>query len=274
MQTAQKRLAIKAATLFLALACPFAMGFTTYGRSAAAETDNYFGMGTFTTYSETINYEYKETTTVEIPYGLPFYSATTYIDSCAPLAGTVLVGYYDRFCENLVPDYKTYIQFGSRIIYRAAGTEIDDVFMSLYDYMDADGGTTYAEFNRGMSDYAESKGYAYSRSSVSLSNLGGAYETAIEAGKPVAVFLSGFSLVTEADEEDGKDVFEIGQYNGNHVVAAYGYKIDRYYDSDDNLIATRTYLSVINGGGLSSAVKYLCLDGRSNVIYSIAVTIS
>lgn len=270
----QNKVVVRTAALALAVACVAAAGFTA-GRAAFADEDRYLGIGTSTSYSETINYDHKETVSAEIPYGLPYYSSNKYENECAPMAGTVLVGYYDRFCEDLVPGYDTYIQFGPRIIYYPMTDETDAVLASLYELMDAEnGGATYSGFNSGMTQYAASHGYTYSRSSVSLSNLSGAFETAIEAGKPVAVFLKGFSFITASSDSGTKDVLTITEYDGNHVVVAYGYKIDRYYDAADNLIATRTYLTVVNGGEMSDEVKYLCLDGRSNVSNSIAVTIS
>ena len=236
----------------------------------------YCGMGELAdTYAETINYDHKETVSVEIPYGLPFYSSTQYDDACTPIAGTVLIGYFDRFCENLVPNYKTYTQFGSRVIYRSMGTQMQGVLSDLYSLMGTNSGgtgTTFNGFNSGMSAYASQHGYTYSWSNVWSSDLS-SYGAAIESGKPVAVFLMGFSLVSAESTSAGKDVFTISEYTGNHVVASYGYKIDYYYDFADNLITSRTYLTVINGGYLNSSIKYICLNGRSNVAYAISTWI-
>ena len=95
----QNKVVVRTAALALAAACVAAAGFTA-GRAAFADEDRYLGIGTSTSYSETINYDHKETVSAEIPYGLPYYSSNKYENECAPMAGTVLVGYYDRFLAN------------------------------------------------------------------------------------------------------------------------------------------------------------------------------
>ena len=48
----------------------------------------------------------------EIKYGLPTYYAEYGTTVCANTAGAIAIGYYDRFNENLIPNYKTYTKFG------------------------------------------------------------------------------------------------------------------------------------------------------------------
>lgn len=274
----QKTFLAKVATLGMALVCPFTMGFAAKETEEQGYCANFRGAGVPTEYSETITYDHKETTTVEFEYGIPYYNLTSFGNICANMAGAVIIGYYDRFAEDLIPNFKAYMQLGSYIRYKGTTSEVSNVIDKLYDYMGTDvgqSGTDFSGFNSGMAAYAATYGgYTYTQSNVWGSNLT-AYKNAIAAEKPVAVFATGFSLLSSLSEGNGVDTLGIMEYDGDkHVMVGYGYRIDNYYNSSNKLIETRTYLIVFNGGMINTSIKYLQLDGRTNVDHAIAVTIS
>ena len=274
----QKTFLAKVATLGMALVCPFTMGFAAKETEEQGYCANFRGAGVPTEYSETITYDHKETTTVEFEYGIPYYRLTSFGNICANMAGAVIIGYYDRFAEDLIPNFKAYMQLGSYISYKGNTGEVENVIDSLYDFMGTNieqDGTNFNGFNSGMAAYAATYGgYTYTQSNVWGSSLT-AYKNAIAAEKPVAVFATGFSLLSSLTEGNGVDTLGIMEYDGDkHVMVGYGYRIDNYYNSSNKLIETRTYLIVFNGGMIDKGVKYLQLDGRSNIDHAIAVTIS
>lgn len=243
------------------------------------EKQGYCGSGEATEITQTISYDHKETTVVEIPNGMPFYDLsddTTGNSKCANVAGAVVVGYYDRNYEELIPDYKAYTKLGTRIIYKSLGVEVENVINSLYSLMETNkgqAGTTFEGFNSGLENYVENHGYSYATRDVWNGNLS-LYKSSVNNEKPVVIFASGFSFVSDSAESNGKDVLTIDKYQDNHVMVGYGYRIDEYYNSNNKLIETRTYLSVMNGGTIDRSIKYLCLDGLTEIQHAIEVTIS
>ncbi|MFR3549432.1 MAG: hypothetical protein ACLTTW_03920 [Coprobacter sp.] len=72
------------------------------------------------------------------------------------------MGYYDRFFENLIPNYQSYVRIGAVIRYKSASTNVDNMLDELYVLMDTDQGqlgTTYTGFQEGMKAYVENRGY-------------------------------------------------------------------------------------------------------------------
>ena len=234
----------------------------------------YCGAGTFTDESETINYSRKETTSYSIKGDVPSYYSQTGNSNCANVAGTVLIGYYDRFCEDLIPDYQTYIQFGSVIKYSVGGLETQNVMERLYTLMGTDvgaEGTTYNGFHKGMKSYVNSCNYKYSVEDVGNLDFN-KYKTAVENNKPVALFLDNYSFAVSGQDTGTGEVINSRHCVVAHVVIGCGYKIDTYYNSNNQIIATRTYLKVASGF-TAFKLTYLCLDGKSKIDRATSITI-
>ncbi len=236
-------------------------------------------LGTFETHTETISYHTKQTESYDIPSLLPnYYGSHNGETSCANTAGCVIIGYYDRFCPNLIPNYQSYIQFGNAIVYKSAGEEVVSVLDQLYVLMGTDNGylgTTFAGFQSGMQQYATNNGYSYSSTSVfsggSLNMT--SYKTSVQAGKPVAIFLINYALVNGIVENENEDLIQSSRSSVSHVVIGCGYKIDRYYDEQNRLTQTRTYLRVASGLD-SHDIGYLNVNGLSQIHTAISTLIN
>ncbi|MBQ4270016.1 MAG: hypothetical protein IJB97_10260, partial [Clostridia bacterium] len=169
----------------------------------AAVVESGFGyqgsIGTFVEQTQTISYATKDTSvSYSIPYDLPNYTTMEETASCANTAGAIIIGYYDRFYEGLIPNFQAYDTLGSVVIYKTASDEIGTLVGNLHALMDTDAsqqGTTFAGFQAGMEAYVEDKGYTYTTSSVLTSGAFDftKYKNAVEAQKPVALFLSGYA---------------------------------------------------------------------------------
>ncbi len=238
------------------------------------EDTKYCGSGTFTDESETINYAKREIDSYNMKGEVPNYYNQLDNSSCANVAGTVIIGYYDRFCEELIPNYKTYVQIGSAIKYRPGGFETRDVMQELHTLMGTDTqgeGTTYGGFQSGLKSYVNSRNYSYSISD--LGNLDfNRYKAEIEAARPVAIFLDNFSFKVEGENSGTSEVINTRHCAVPHVVVGCGYKIDTYYNSNGEIIATRTYLKVASGLN-QFGMAYLCLDGKSAIDIATSIII-
>ena len=241
---------------------------------------NYFGgtTATFTTVYTDVMYSTKSTTQYSIQYDLPSIIGSVEGGSCAHTAGAVILTYYDRFYENIIPNFVPYIMFGSTLIYRDGSAEVNNMTLELVDLMligEPHEGTTFSEFQLGMETYVEQQGYTYT--STNLFSNGtfnfNNYKNAVESNKPCAIFLTNFAMLDGMGEIDGGETISSGYCPVSHVVAGCGYKIDTYYDEDNNLIDTRTYLKVASGT-LGYGLGYLNINGLSTISKAISILVS
>ena len=96
----KKKILICLVAVFSLVAANFCMGF----KLVSSDETKYCGGSDFIEQSETINYSRKETATYNMKGNVPSYERIK-DTSCANVAGAILIGYYDRFCEELVPNY-------------------------------------------------------------------------------------------------------------------------------------------------------------------------
>ena len=234
----------------------------------------YQGIGSsYVEESYTITYDHKTTTSDWIQYCLPQYSPATGT-SCANAAGAILVGYYDRFYTNLIPNFQPYLMIGTNFVYRGYSEEIEAVILALKDLMGTDStGTTYTGFNTGMSSYVQGQGYTYTTSSLMTNNTFNfnAYKTAVANGKPVALFLNGYAMCGVV-EGDGVDTINNTVSVNTHVAIGYGYEETIYYDANNNVISTQRYLLV--SSGLAGYGLQLFNMAYGTINKAIAVTIA
>ena len=257
-------------TLLLANIC-FGFSLNLHVQNAAATS--FCGSGTSVEQSETINYSRKETEEYNIKSGVPSYIGQPGT-GCANVAGAVIIGYYDRFCEDLIPDYKTYIKLGTAIRYLGETAEIHDLISQLKELMGTDkdvAGTTFSGYQQGMRTYVNNHNYTYNTEDLGKLNFD-KYVTAIKNDKPVALFLNTYSILTNIQVNGSSEIVTDERTNIPHALVAFGYRIETYYDSNNKVITTRTYLKVASGL-ITYGVNHLCLDGKSKIEYAISTEI-
>ena len=254
----------------------------TTGNAASEETlawatsrrFGYYGGGSYTSQSYTVSYDHKTTSSYTIPYGIPTYEPASGT-SCANAAGTIVIGYYDRFFENLVPNAQTYITLGNIISYTSGGEPIYNVCLELYDLMGTtSSGTSFSGFNAGMASYVQGQGYSYSTTSMFTSGSFdfNKYITAVESGKPVALFLNGYAIYTYTDTENGVDTIHSDVSVYTHVAVGCGYKYETYYDANNNVVSTQRYLRVASGLALYG-MCYINASAYTTINNAISITI-
>lgn len=237
------------------------------------------GQGDFVTRTETISYATKATTaSYSIQFDLPDYIGSTGTSTCANKAGAVAIAYYDRFYENLIPDYQVYVTIGPVVVYKSLNGTILNLLDTLSQYMligEPHEGTTFSEFQHGMETYVEEKGLTYTSTSVFLNgsfNLD-RYKNAVHSNKPVAIFMMNFAMFNGITEGTGVDSLSSSFCSISHVVVGCGYRTDTYYDANGNVITTRNYLKV-SSGLFGYGVGYLNINGMSDIRNAISIEIS
>jgi len=200
------------------------------------------------TVKETISYDHKVEDEYFIPVKMPGYVSSY---TCGITAGGNIVGYYDKMYENLIPNHTGKYLLG-KWIWGGHGTEVTDMFTSVYNYMGAtSAGVTIAGYKSGLASYTANKNLDISFTSVMNTNgtLNSAYKTALKGDTPLTIFLDGFNVVDFGGylTYSGYDTLDTEIAVGCHVMAIYGYLEVKYYNSSNVNFQTETFLYVVTG---------------------------
>ncbi len=234
----------------------------------------YFGAVEFTYSAELINYMYRSETPYNILFSIPTYDYGK-TNGCVPIAGTNLIAYLDKTYSNLIPDYEPGTTFLGRFYrFKAVNDTIYTLSDTLYADMGAttNNGATVSQFRSGMKKYVNRQGYAIGYESLmSWGKLKfDRAKTVVEEGKPIALFLSGYTSTTIATEE-GRDALNYETTAGNHAVAGFGCLEVSYTFSDNSTRADR-YIHCAMGVGLYQN-GYINV-GSAKIDEALAITIS
>lgn len=200
---------------------------------------------------ETVNFASVDNIYVQMPNKVPLYHHGTLENACGPIGGAIIVGYYDKYCQNLIPNYTNYYTATGK--YRPQdSTYIPALIQELYSEMQTNvvaPGVSESECLDGLESYVEGKGYSISYTAVKPYNgtfSFTAYQNAIDNGKPVILFCDSVQLLIPL-EYDTYNQFIVEQESRAHIAVGYGYQIYRYYDENGNNFRTDTYLLVATG---------------------------
>lgn len=237
----------------------------------------YLGAGEITNTSETVYYTQRNDNKYDLALSCPQYTNYTNRPSpCAAIAGTNIVGFYDRYYDNLIPDFTAGIDYGSGIyIYNFENAKVGAVLDILYDAMDTDpnAGATVAGFRSGLSSYVASKGRSityYSLMSGGSFNYS-SLKSRIDSGMPAVVFLQTYHVSLISTGSD-RDVIQMMKSNGNHVMAGFGYREITYTLTSGSQRIDR-YISV-SSGQPGRPVGYLNIASNVNFDDAYAIKIN
>ena len=223
------------------------------GRTTAqAQTaERYADAPLISTYaSTTIEYNSRTVDSKYTPGGAPYYRQVSDMsNACGAVAGTTIVGFYDKYYDNMIPGWNSYYASG---LYRLQdSTYVPGVMWEMYDLMQTnvkDVGVSEQEFVDGLKAYVNKQGYSVSMQNVvSGSSIDyQACKDAIDNNKVIAL-LSHAGDVYDLKEYSGHDTVTTINIAGSHIMVAFGYKEINYYDSKNNLFRTDMYLYVATG---------------------------
>ncbi len=208
----------------------------------------------YSIYDETLNYTRKEVLIdTKISMGTPQYFDynASLPNGCAAIAGGVLVGYYDKDYDNLIPNFSSVAKRGEHLIFKPISDEAADVMQSLFGRMNVNmiqPGATENDFKNGLRSYVVDHGY-----NVNYTSYGNSYvvdyegiSQSLQNGIPLALFFDMKFLIYNLQIGDTQLKLGTQPYNASHIAIIYGIKRVRYYNND-SVIRTDTYLSVSSG---------------------------
>lgn len=255
MKPAVKKLTCSIFALLALCSCAFATPLHAPQASADEPTESrYYDATAVTprTALATISYTSKDETSIRFPYAVPYYytNTSTYPNACGPVAGSIIIGYYDKTYEELIPNYTTYYTASGR--YRMMdSTYIPGVIGDLYTRMRTnvdDLGVSESDCLNGLSAYAQAAGRTMTYTSVkngsSMNHT--LCSSTLNAGTPLLLFCNTVTLYA-IDETDNQDVWTALQSSSDHVVVAFGYRTIRYYNASNALIRTDYHIEVATG---------------------------
>lgn len=185
------------------------------------------------------------------PNNVPTYFqgfSSTMPNACGPVAGAIVVGYYDKYYENLIPDWQSYFPSTGR--YRGQNmTNVIPLIQDLYNRMEtnvAGPGVSEAEFKAGLTSYVVDKGF-----NISYQHIWNGYSFDYSTfGQAVADNKVSALLVLESDVYelylgDGYDNLTTTHLSGNHIMVAYG-EYEVKYETDNGTVVDK-YIKVATG---------------------------
>lgn len=186
----------------------------------------------------------------------PNYTYAPAAGGCASTGGGNVIGYYDRFDENLIPDHVSGTPIANTYIYNSQDAAVKAVIDKLYEYMTGDGyGATEVDFANGITRYCNEKGKHINFYSC-LSKGKFSYSVTksyLDRNMPVVLFLSGYS-VAELLGYENRDVISYDVSTGNHIMVSFGYK--EYTYTTSNGTVNYNFLSVSSGLYYNSSALY------------------
>ena len=205
---------------------------------------------------ETINFATIDNIYIETPNRVPLYYSTTLENACGPIGGGIVVGYYDKYFQNLIPNYTNYYTATGK--YRPIdSTYVPAMLQEMYTAMQTNvvaPGVSESECLDGLESYVEGKGYSLSYTAVKPYNgtfNHTAYQNAINNGQPVILFCDSVQLVIPSEYDTYNQII-VAQESQDHIIVGFGYQIYRYYDVNGNNFRTDTYLAVATGWNINN----------------------
>lgn len=214
----------------------------------------------FKTENTVIDYNYRTVDYKETSGGAPCYRQVSGMsNACGAVAGSTIVAFYDKYYENLIPDWVSY--YPASGMYRLQDSvHVPAVMWELYDLMQTNvkgEGVSEQEFVDGLKAYINKQGYSVSMQNVvSGSNIDyQACKNAINNNKVIAL-LSHAGDIYMLGEKSGQDIITPVNIAGSHIMVAYGYYEVNYYNSNNTLFRTDIYLNVSTGINVYQTALY------------------
>lgn len=226
--------------------------------------------------SETINY----TSIVEdgaktTAGGCPMFYATEGItNACGAIAGAEIIAFYDKYYDNLVPNWVSYypasgkyrIQDNNTVpalirqMYTLMRTNVDSVGVSRTDCLN------------GLTSYINNNGYNVNYESVTTMGNKLNYDkckNAIDNNKVIILFTTA-TTVYNIGISDNRHIISTTNITGAHIMVVYGYYKVSYYNNS-GLIRTDTYVIAVLGWSGTSMGFYKVDSNTTQAAYIVNI---
>lgn len=237
-----KKIIVLISALFLSVMCCFFNTDSTYAYKWKFDDIYYLdGGASGVEDKETITYERKEIVSFILDGGIPqYYNENNSIyNACANVAGAEVVGFYDKYYDNFIPDFTTGAYYNGKYIYysQVGSDQVQNVINNLYTLMGTNTvnpGTSVTQFASGLGSYVSDKGKTASFTSVKsgdnvdVSKL----DTQLRGGYPVAFFCSTYNIITRIDDTSTSTTLNKFNYGDNHIMLSSGYKTYKFFKTE------------------------------------------
>lgn len=214
----------------------------------------------------------REKTSYDLAIMYPTFTFSPAVSSCAAVAGSNLIGFYDRYDENLIPNHKSGTLYGTGYCYSIQDDAVAELSRTLYDYMGIDEtGATEEQFLTGLKAYCQTKGRSVSTFSCMSSNAFSfsKAKTYMESNMPIVFFVSGYNVGFMSENENYDSVgYTIS--TANHVMVGFGCSAYNYVTNEGNV--TDYYFEVASGLASNPAGVYN-INYKTRIIDALAVNI-
>lgn len=229
------------------------VGMVFIPQSAQAETQYYatdfYGASDFVTTVETVSYSDRSQNNEVLALRTPEYIISGV--TCVPIASANIIGFYDRYYTELIPNFDPGITYGTHYLYRYPDSEVTTMTLQLASDMGltspATQGATVTQCKNGMTKYCNRKSLSISFTS-SMKNGKFNYDIAkaqLDQGLPILVFCSKFNLTTVLTANN-VDTITYKVCSDPHAMAVFGYT-EITYILNDGGVRTDKYLRVSSG---------------------------
>ena len=193
--------------------------------------------------------------------GPAYYNTNSAITNCcANVAGSVILGFYDRYNEDLMPDMSSYSSAHNKywpmsMVKKSVQNVTDDLYARMGTNT-IKPGTNESQFFTGLTSYCQSKGTKINKISIASNgklNIS-ALQQSFKDNKPVAILSNVYNKASINSAQAGMSV---NIYDTPHIFIAIGYVIYGVYNENNQLVETFEALKVINGIDSVSSVMYL-----------------
>lgn len=222
--------------------------------------------------TETITFDNKEKDE-RVNFAPQYTIISGLTNACGAVAGTEVIGYYDKYYPNMIPDWESFYAATGK--YRLQDkVYIPSVMTELYTLMNTNvggDGVSESDFVNGLKQYITGKGYGVNMQNVvSGTNVDyTACKTAINNNKVIAL-LSEPTDVYSISEGTTQDTIVSASISDLHIMIASGYREIKYY-KNGALFRTDRYLIVSSGSKALGLVNYNINNNKLNSAYIVSI---
>lgn len=236
---------------------------------------NYWGAGTFTKQTYTISYLNKNEKSKSLALHNPNYRIGEV--TCVPNAATCIIGFYDRYHDELIPNFTAGKNIAGNYMYFPSDENVVNVAKQLAYEMGvsnpATDGVTVNDFKSGIRSYCTKKSLKIDFSScMSLGRFN--YDrvtTYLNSNTPVIIFTGMFNL-SSISTSNNVDTVGMNIFNSTHSMAVFGY-LEITYNLNNGNAQTDRYLRVASGTN-AIASTLVNIDTNIDIDDAYAITIS
>lgn len=220
-----------------------------YNDIANIYTHRYCGSGGELQMNETtVSFVSKSNNNYSLAKRVPSYATKKFDNPCVSIASANIIAYFDRYKENLIPDYTPGKGIGNLYLYNKQNITIENLIGQIYGILNpgkTSGGNTIAEFKWGMDRYCRDHGYnVVFENCPTVDYYNNAKDIFLE-GKPLVMFMDRIEFCLFS-ETSNKDTIKTYNCDIKHAMCGFGYK-EIEYILQDNSIETERYLLVATG---------------------------